>query len=146
MCGAAWSIFPIIEMFNSNSHCWGKSVLLQVFQHADRCGRDIFSVFESRGKRYMLYLVCASCKGDQFQECCDTFSRHGSVSCALMTCLGFWHYYLLRYGKRIKRQLINVSEKAKEFGKKRCKILLEVYVFTREDCVSTFKVKGCHYF
>ena len=41
-----------------------------------------------------------------------------------------------------KRQLINVSEKAKEFGKKWRKILLGVYIFIGEDCVSAFKVKG----
>ena len=41
-----------------------------------------------------------------------------------------------------KRQLINVSEKAKEVGNEWCKILLAVYVFTGEDCVSAFKGKG----
>ena len=58
-----------------------------------------------------------------------------------MTCLGFGYYHLLRQGKRIKRQLININEKAKEFRKRWFKILLGVYVLTREDCVSTFKVK-----
>ena len=41
-----------------------------------------------------------------------------------------------------KSQLINVSEKAKEHGKEWCKILLGVYTFTGEDCVSGFKGKG----
>ena len=41
-----------------------------------------------------------------------------------------------------KRQLINVSEKAEEYGKEWCKILLGVYVFTGEDCVSAFKGEG----
>ena len=49
-------------------------------------------------------------------------------------------YLNRRTGK--KRQLINVSENAKQFGKDWCKILLGVYVFTGEDCVRVFKGKG----
>ena len=41
-----------------------------------------------------------------------------------------------------KRLLINVSEKAKKFGKEWCKILLRVYVFTGEGFVSGFNVKS----
>ena len=41
-----------------------------------------------------------------------------------------------------KRQLINVNEKAEEYGKEWYKILLGVYVFTGEDCVSAFKGKS----
>ena len=48
----------------------------------------------------------------------------------------------LNTGTGKKRHLINVREKAKELGKERYKILLGVYVFTGEDCVSDFKGKG----
>ena len=41
-----------------------------------------------------------------------------------------------------KRLLINVSEKAKKFGKKWCKILLRVYVLTGEGFVSDCNDKG----
>ena len=38
--------------------------------------------------------------------------------------------------------LIDVSAKAKEFGPEWCKVLLAIYVFTGEDCTSSFKGKG----
>ena len=41
-----------------------------------------------------------------------------------------------------KRLLINVSEKAKTFGKEWCEILLRVYVLTGEGFVSDFNDKG----
>ena len=41
-----------------------------------------------------------------------------------------------------KRILINVSEMAKELGVVWCMVLLAIYVFTGEDCVSAFKGKG----
>ena len=47
----------------------------------------------------------------------------------------------LHTGRGKKRQSINVSEKTNEFGKEWCKILLGIYVFTGEDCVSAFKGK-----
>ena len=45
-------------------------------------------------------------------------------------------------GREKKKQLINISEKTKEFGREWCKILLGAYVYTGEDCLSAFKDKG----
>ncbi len=38
--------------------------------------------------------------------------------------------------------LIDVGAKVKEFGTEWCKVLLAMYVFTGEDCMSAFKGKG----
>ena len=45
-------------------------------------------------------------------------------------------------GTRTKRRLVNVPELASTLGKEWCTTLLGFYVFTGEDCASTFKGKG----
>ena len=77
-----------------------------------------------------------------FKVCCVTFSRHRCVFFIFLchACdIDITIYLDTGIGK--KRLLINVSEKAKMFGKEWCKILLRVYVFTGEGFVSDFNGK-----
>ena len=40
------------------------------------------------------------------------------------------------------RQIVNVSQMAESMGADKCKMVLGLYVFTREDATSSFKGKG----
>lgn len=52
-----WSSLPIIEMFNCKSSCWGKSVLLQVFNlQIDMA--EIFSLHSNQEKNDTCFILC----------------------------------------------------------------------------------------
>ena len=53
-----------------------------------------------------------------------------------------WYYTIISFFTGKHRRLVNVSDLATELGKQWCSTLLGFYVFTGEDCTSTFKGKG----
>ena len=104
---------------------------------------EIFSLFsnqEESDTRFILYVNYAKTLG--FKDVVirspdtDVFFILLYHACAID--IGIF----LDTGSGKKRMLIDVGAKAKEFGTEWCKVLLAMYVFTGEDCMSAFKGKG----